>query len=51
MIGKDQKEELSRLKGEYEALELAAIQKDCNVAKEIDAAREMESQLKAVTKQ
>lgn len=51
MIGKDQKEELSRLKGEYEALEQAAIQKDCDVAKEIDAAREMESQRKAAAKQ
>ncbi len=47
MIGKDKEEELSRLKGEYEALEQAAIQKDCNVAKEIEAARDMETQRKA----
>lgn len=47
MIGKDKEEELSRLKGEYEALEQVAIQKDCNVAKEIGAAREMTSQRKA----
>lgn len=51
MIGKDQKEELSRLKGEYEALEQAAIQKECDVAKEIDAAREMEAQRKEAIKQ
>lgn len=42
MIGKDKKEELSRLKGEFEALEQAAIQKECNVAKEIQKAREMD---------
>jgi hypothetical protein len=47
MIGKDKEEELSRLKGEYEALEQTAIQKDCNVAKEIGAAREMDTQRKA----
>lgn len=51
MIGKDQKEELSRLKGEYEALEQAAIQKNCDVAKEINAAREMEVQRKSAIKQ
>lgn len=51
MIGKDKEEELSRLKGEYEALEQAAIQKDCNVAKEIEAARAMEAKRKAETKQ
>jgi len=42
MIGKDQKEELGRLKGEYEALESTAIAKKCNVAAEIEAARKME---------
>lgn len=31
MIGKDQEAELSRLKGEYEALETVAIQKECNI--------------------
>lgn len=39
MIGKDQEQELSRLKGEFEALEQAAIQKDCNVAAELSEAR------------
>ena len=43
MIGKDKGEELSRLKGEYEALEQTAIQKDCDVAKEIEAAKELEA--------
>jgi hypothetical protein len=51
MIGKDKEEELSRLKGEYEALEQVAIQKDCNVAKEIEAAREMEAKRKTADKQ
>ena len=51
MIGKDKEEELSRLKGEYEALEQAAIQKDCNVAKEIEAAQKMETQRKKKTEQ
>lgn len=41
MIGKDKEEELARLKGEYEALEQSAIQKDCDVAAELQAAREM----------
>ncbi|HEY9235117.1 MAG TPA: hypothetical protein VIP08_08790 [Phenylobacterium sp.] len=35
----DRKEELSRLKGEYEALESAAIQKKCPVAAQIEAAK------------
>ena len=39
MMGDDKKEELSRLKGEYEALESMAIQKECNVAAEIQEAR------------
>lgn len=51
MIGKDKEEELARLKGEYEALEQAAIQKDCNVAQEIEKAREMEADRKASAKQ
>lgn len=51
MIGKDKEEELSRLKGEYEALEQAAIQKDCNVVKEIEAARAMETARKQKSEQ
>ena len=41
MMGDDQEEELARLKGEYEALEITAIEKECNVAKEIEAARQL----------
>ena len=37
--GNDRKEELSRLKGEYDALEQAAIQKNCPVASELRAGR------------
>lgn len=44
MIGDDQKEEISRLKGEYDALEQAAIQKECDVVKEVEAARKMEQE-------
>ena len=40
MIGGDKKDELARLKGEYEALESIAIQKQCStVMAEIDAAK------------
>ncbi len=51
MIGKDKEEELARLKGEYEALEQAAIQKDCDVAQEIEKALDMEADRKASAKQ
>ncbi|MCB9989714.1 MAG: metal ABC transporter ATP-binding protein [Rhodospirillales bacterium] len=47
LIGDDQKEELARLKGEYEALEQTAQQKNCDIAKEIDAARKMEEERKS----
>jgi hypothetical protein len=39
LIGDDKKEELARLKGEYEALESIAIQKECNIAAELKEAR------------
>jgi hypothetical protein len=39
LIGDDKKDEIARLKGEYEALEIAAIQKKCTVANEIREAR------------
>jgi len=39
LIGEDKKAELANLKGEYEALELAAIQKECEIAKELKEAR------------
>ncbi len=41
MMGEDQEAELARLKGEYDALEQAAIKKECNVAAEIEAARKL----------
>ena len=34
MVGGDKKEELARLKGEYEALNTLAIEMDCDLAKE-----------------
>ncbi|CAN1546852.1 hypothetical protein MCEMIH16_01997 [Caulobacteraceae bacterium] len=37
--GSDRKEELARLKGDYDALEQAAIQKKCPVAQEIRSGR------------
>ena len=40
LIGDNKKEELARLKGEYEALEQAAIQNECDVAAELEEARE-----------
>lgn len=51
MIGKDKEEDLARLKGEFDALEQAAIQKNCNVAGEIEKARQMEAERKAAAKQ
>lgn len=41
MIGDDQKEEIARLKGEYESLEKAAIEKECNVSAQIEEARRL----------
>ncbi len=39
MMGKDQEEELGRLKGEYDAIEQAAIKKECAIAEQIQEAR------------
>ena len=50
LASKDDRGDLARLKGEYDALEQAAIQKDCSVAKEIEAARKMEEERKAKDK-
>jgi len=47
MIGKDKEAELGRLKGEYEAIEVAAIQKECNIAAEIEEARRMKEEREA----
>jgi len=38
LAGDDQKEELARLKGEYEALQQAAIQRECTLAPELRGA-------------
>ena len=45
LIGGDRKEELARLKGEYEALESAAIQKNCTeLLASLKAARERQAE-------
>ncbi len=47
LAGDDHAAELGRLKGEYEALESAAIQKKCDIANELEAAKkERESRVK-----
>lgn len=46
MIGDDQKEELGRLKGEYEALEKAAIEKECNIEDVLQKQREEQERKK-----
>jgi hypothetical protein len=51
LIGDDQKAELSNLKGQYDALQQAAIQKDCDVVKEMESARKMEAERKEKQKQ
>ena len=46
----DQKVEIARLKGEFDALEQAAIQKKCDVANEIEEARRIEADRQAAKK-
>ncbi|HTK85871.1 MAG TPA: hypothetical protein VL625_12380 [Patescibacteria group bacterium] len=46
LAGHDQHTQLADLKGQYDALEEAAIQKNCDVEKEIKAARKMEAERK-----
>ena len=48
--GSDQRVELSRLKGEFDALEQVAIQKNCTVAKEIEIVRQEASARKEAEK-
>lgn len=50
LIGDDKKEELARLKGEYEALEQSAIQKNCSVASSIKQQRENAAEAAAKAK-
>jgi hypothetical protein len=47
LAGHDQHGELAELKGQYDALEEEAIQKNCDVEKEIKAARKAEEERKA----
>ena len=44
MMGGDKKQELARLKGEYEALEQAAIRNNCGFVGELEKAREEEKE-------
>jgi hypothetical protein len=46
----DQHVQLAELKGQYEALEHAAIQKNCDVVKEINASKKMAEERKAKEK-
>jgi len=46
LIGDDKKDEIARLKGEYEALETVAIQKECSISEELKKAREEAEQKK-----
>ena len=48
--GSDQRVELARLKGEFDALEQVAIQKGCTVAKEIETVRQEAAARKAAEK-
>jgi hypothetical protein len=44
LAGDDHKEELARLKGECDAMESCAIQKNCTLAAEIEEARKQQEQ-------
>lgn len=46
LMGDDRKDELARLKGEYEALETVAIQKECDIAEEIKEAQKQRMEYK-----
>jgi outer membrane murein-binding lipoprotein Lpp len=46
LMGDDEKEELARYKGEYEALQKAAAEKDCDVAAEIAEAQQLDQERK-----
>ena len=50
MIGGDKKEELGKLKGEYEALQTAAISKECDVAEEIQIAQKKQAEYEESTR-
>ena len=44
MVGGDKKEELGRLKGECEALEKCAIEKECSIVAELEDARKQKEE-------
>ncbi|MFC3077772.1 hypothetical protein ACFODL_06695 [Phenylobacterium terrae] len=48
--GNDRKEELANLKGQYDALTSAAIEKKCPVAQEIEAARQAHAEAESKKK-
>ena len=50
MIGSDKKEEIARLKGEYEALEQVAIQKECDISVQIAEQRRLREEREAEKK-
>jgi len=51
MIGEDKKEELASLKGEFEALESAAILKECELTKELDESHKQREKYKEERKE
>ena len=51
MIGDDKKDELARLKGEYEALERIAIQKECDIVAELEEAKRQREKYKEEEKE
>lgn len=50
MIGGDKKEELGRLKGEYEALQTAAISQECDVTEELQIAQKQQAEYEESTR-
>ena len=50
LAGSDHSDELARLKGEYEALETAAIQKKCDIARQLQVAREQRKRAMELSK-
>jgi len=51
MIGGDKKEELAKLKGEYEALESMALKKECNISAELEEVKQQRKKYKEERKQ
>ena len=51
LAGSDHSDELARLKGEYEALETAAIQKKCDIVSQLQVDREQRERAKELLKE